>query len=221
MSTASGLLAGADDYVYDLEREMEFRARIRVQLRNKRYYDALHRVRNERDSLKRDARIDPLTEVFNRRALEVAVADRTSVEERFGVLFIDIDRFKPINDTFGHDKGDEVLREAAKMLKAGIRPGDVLARYGGEEFVVLVAGAGPESARVVGERLRVSIEGMPPFSAGPKQVTVSIGATVFDPRVCPEGPLELLKRADKALYAAKNAGRNQVVCLMPDEETVQ
>jgi diguanylate cyclase len=62
------------------------------------------------------------------------------------VLFIDIDRFKPINDSFGHDKGDEVLREVAKMLEAGIRPGDILARYGGEEFVVLVAGAGPESS---------------------------------------------------------------------------
>jgi diguanylate cyclase (GGDEF)-like protein len=166
--------------------------------------------------LKRDARIDALTGVFNRRALESAVFDRVTGHERFGVLFMDLDHFKSVNDEFGHGVGDEVLRSTAEALKGGIRPGDVIGRYGGEEFVVIVAGAGPESARLVADRLRhaVSMAALP--SPGPGRVTISVGATVFDPRIKDEDPGELLKRADKALYAAKAAGRDCVVSAAHD-----
>jgi two-component system, cell cycle response regulator len=216
MTIAGGLLAGADDFITDPRRGMEFRARIRVQLRNKRHMDALQRLRLERDSLRRDAQVDGLTGVMNRRSLESEVISRCERRERFGALFIDVDLFKTINDQFGHEMGDRVLISLAEVLRAGIRPGDAVARYGGEEFVVLVAGAGPESARLVAERLRKSVETLVPPSGGPERVAVSIGTAVFDPRSEDQSWDELLRRADAALYAAKRGGRNRVVMFSPE-----
>jgi len=216
-SAARGLLAGADDFMAHPIREVELRARIRVQLRNKRFYDALERLRDERDSLRRDAQIDPLTNVLNRRSLEATVRQRCQLRERFGVLFMDLDHFKQINDRFGHESGDRVLISVANVIKNGLRPGDIVGRYGGEEFVAIVAGAGPESARLVAERLRLAVEEMVPSSPGPSRVTISIGTTVFDPRQLEETPQELVHRADLALYAAKRGGRNRVVMVPPGE----
>jgi len=216
-SAARGLLAGADDFMAHPIREVELRARIRVQLRNKRFYEALERLRDERDSLRRDAQIDPLTNVLNRRSLEAAVRQRCQLRERFGVLFLDLDHFKQVNDRFGHDSGDRVLIAVASVIRSGLRPGDIIGRYGGEEFVAIVAGAGPESARVVSERLRQAVEDMVPPTPGPSRVTISIGATVFDPRQLEETPQELVHRADLALYAAKRGGRNRVVMVPPGE----
>ncbi len=216
-SVARGLLAGADDFMSHPIRPVELRARIRVQLRNKRFYDALERLRDERDSLRRDAQIDPLTNVLNRRSLEQTVRQRCQLRERFGVLFLDLDHFKQVNDRFGHDSGDRVLIAVANVIKAGLRPGDIIGRYGGEEFVAIVAGAGPESARLVAERLRQAVEEMVPPSPGPSRVTISIGCTVFDPRQLEETPQELVHRADLALYAAKRNGRNRVVMVPPGE----
>lgn len=215
---AAGILAGAEDYVCVPGRRSEVSARIRAQLRVKRLFDALHRVRSERDLLRRHAECDALTGLFNRRALERTTLDRVERRERFGVLFIDGDRFKSINDRFGHLVGDRVLVMMADMLRAGLRPGDAVGRYGGEEFVALVAGAGPESARLVAERLRRSIEEMEPPQPGPSQVTVSIGTAVFDPRAI-EDVQSVFRRADAALYAAKRAGRNRVVMHTPECET--
>ena len=214
-SAARGLLAGADDFMAHPIREVELRARIRVQLRNKRFYDALERLRDERDSLRRDAQIDPLTNVLNRRSLEATVRQRCQLRERFGVLFLDLDHFKQVNDRFGHDSGDRVLIAVANVIKNGLRPGDIIGRYGGEEFVAIVAGAGPESARLVAERLRQAVEEMVPPAPGPSRVTISIGTTVFDPRQLEETPQELVHRADLALYAAKRGGRNRVVMVPP------
>jgi two-component system, cell cycle response regulator len=216
-SAARGLLAGADDFMAHPIREVELRARIRVQLRNKRFYDALERLRDERDSLRRDAQIDPLTNVLNRRSLEATVRQRCQLRERFGVLFLDLDHFKQVNDRFGHDSGDRVLIAVANVIKNGLRPGDIIGRYGGEEFVAIVAGAGPESARLVAERLRQAVEEMVPPTPGPSKVTISIGTTVFDPRQLEETPQELVHRADLALYAAKRGGRNRVVMVPPGE----
>jgi two-component system cell cycle response regulator len=214
-AVSAGLLAGADDFVLDVERLVELRARVHVQLRNKRLFDTLQRVRNERDVLKRDVQIDALTGMLNRRALESGVSERCAARERFGVLFMDLDHFKSVNDRFGHDVGDRVLIAVAHVLKSGLRPGDVVARYGGEEFVALIAGAGPESARLVAERLRMHVEDMPPIHRGPNAVTVSVGAAVYDPARAEEAPVELLRRADVALYDAKRAGRNRVVMAAP------
>ncbi|HKO51282.1 MAG TPA: diguanylate cyclase [Polyangiaceae bacterium] len=216
-SAARGLLAGADDFMAHPIREVELRARVRVQLRNKRFYDALERLRDERDSLRRDAQIDPLTNVLNRRSLEASMQQRCQLRERFGVLFLDLDHFKQVNDRFGHDCGDRVLIAVANVIRSGLRPGDIIGRYGGEEFVAIVAGAGPESARLVAERLRLAVEEMVPPSPGPSRVTISIGTTVFDPRQLEETPQELVHRADLALYAAKRGGRNRVVLVPPGE----
>jgi diguanylate cyclase (GGDEF)-like protein len=216
-SVARGLLAGADDFMSHPIRPVELRARIRVQLRNKRFYDALERLRDERDSLRRDAQIDPLTNVLNRRSLEQTVRQRCQLRERFGVLFLDLDHFKQVNDRFGHESGDRALIAVANVIKAGLRPGDIVGRYGGEEFVAIVAGAGPESARLVAERLRQAVEEMHPPAPGPSRVTLSIGCTVFDPRQLEETPQELVHRADLALYAAKRNGRNCVVMVPPGE----
>ena len=218
-SAARGLLAGADDFMAHPIRELELRARIRVQLRNKRFYEAIERLRDERDSLRRDAQIDPLTNVLNRRSLEATMRQRCQLRERFGVLFVDLDHFKQVNDRFGHDTGDRVLIAVASVIKSGLRPGDIIGRYGGEEFVAIVAGAGPESARLVAERLRRAVEEMVPPSPGPSGVTISIGTTVFDPRQLEETPQELVHRADLALYAAKRGGRNRVV-MVPSGETL-
>jgi two-component system, cell cycle response regulator len=214
---ARGLLAGADDFVADAERLHELRARIRVQLRNKRFYDALERVRNERDNLRRDSQTDPLTGLLNRRSLHAEVTSRVQARDNFGVLFMDLDHFKSVNDRFGHEMGDRVLVAVSAVLKTALRPGDVVGRYGGEEFVAVVAGAGPESARLVAERLRRAIELMLPPKSGPAKLTISIGTTVFDPRHADERTEELLHRADMALYAAKRAGRNRVVLVAPGQ----
>ncbi len=208
---AHGLLAGADDYIQVVDREREVQARIQVQLRNKRYRDALQRVRSERERFRRDAEHDPLTGLLNRRSLERHVDRLTSSGERFALLFVDIDHFKRINDEFGHEAGDDVLRTVAERMADGIRPGDLLGRYGGEEFLILVTGAGRESARLVAERQRKHIETMPAPHPRLSKVTVSIGAAAFDPRDQEEGTEQLLRRADLALYRAKHAGRNRVV----------
>jgi len=158
-----------------------------------------------------------LTSVLNRRSLEQSVRQRCQARERFGVLFMDLDHFKLVNDRFGHESGDRVLIAVATVIKNGLRPGDIIGRYGGEEFVAIVAGAGPESARLVAERLRQAVEEMRPSSPGPTRVTISIGTTVFDPRQLEETPQELVHRADLALYAAKRGGRNRVVMVSPGD----
>jgi two-component system cell cycle response regulator len=219
-AAAAGLLAGADDFISDFGRLAEVRARVHVQLRNKRLSDALQRVRSERDLLRRDVQIDALTGLLNRRALESSVGERALARERFGVLFMDLDHFKAINDRYGHETGDRVLIAVAHVLRTALRPGDVVARYGGEEFVALIAGAGPESARLVAERLRRSVAEMAPIPRGPTRVTVSVGAAVYDPSRREEAQVELFRRADVALYSAKNSGRNCVV-LSPEPGDVE
>ncbi|MFO7177137.1 MAG: diguanylate cyclase [Pseudomonadota bacterium] len=212
-SVAEGLAAGADDYVSDVGRPLELLARVQLQLRNRRMLDVLQRVRSERDLLQKDAQIDPLTGVLNRRSLEQAMNERCRGRSRFGVLFMDIDHFKSINDLYGHDIGDRVLALIAGSLRSALRPEDTVGRYGGEEFVALIADAGLESTRLVAERLRQQIEMLPPVERGPSGVTLSVGCTVFDPQKQRDSCEELLRRADAALYAAKRGGRNRVVTL--------
>jgi two-component system cell cycle response regulator len=125
---------------------------------------------------------------------------------------IDIDHFKKINDNFGHDAGDEVLREFAVRLASNVRAIDLPCRYGGEEFTVIMPGARLEDAQRVAERIRLHVAGSPFRVAGGKElltVTISIGvATTVGEGDTPE---LLLKRADEAVYEAKAGGRNRVV----------
>ena len=208
---AGALLAGADDFVPSPARATELRARVRVHLRYKHMLNRLGALREQRDHLRREALFDALTGLLNRRGLEDAVSQQLHAGARFAALFIDIDRFKRVNDTFGHAAGDEVLRQVAACMRAGGRQNDVCARYGGEEFVMLLSGADADVAKVVAERHRRAIAALR-FSdkSLPPAVTVSIGAASFDPASGESGEA-FLHRADAALYAAKTAGRNCVV----------
>jgi two-component system cell cycle response regulator len=125
------------------------------------------------------------------------------------VMMLDLDRFKSVNDTFGHATGDAVLREFARRLQASVRGVDIIARMGGEEFMVVMPDASAGSASAIAERVRRAIADAPfRISRGGEttDVTVSIGYAVLRPR---ESVFELVERADRALYASKNAGRNR------------
>jgi diguanylate cyclase (GGDEF)-like protein len=156
---------------------------------------------------------DGLTSTFNRRYF----VDRLHTEMRFALrhakslalLFIDIDHFKKINDTYGHQAGDHVLAGVAREITAAVRSEDVLARYGGEEFAIICREIEEDGARVLGERLRKAIAGRRFEHEGQQiPVTISVGCAV---RRTIEDPLALVAAADAAMYEAKRAGRNQVV----------
>ncbi len=160
------------------------------------------------------AATDALTGLFNRRYLEEALTREISRAERAGsrlaTLILDIDHFKGFNDTYGHAMGDVVLKKVANVLRSGLRKGDVLARFGGEEFVILLPGVSSRSALELAERIRASVESADVHPGGPrKHVTVSVGVSLF-PDDGGHGE-ELLQKADEALYAAKETGRNRAV----------
>jgi diguanylate cyclase (GGDEF)-like protein len=122
------------------------------------------------------------------------------------LAYIDLDNFKAVNDTLGHERGDVMLRRTAELLQQSIRMGDVSARFGGDEFVVLLPETGPEGARALLERLRSLLAET--FGQSPCPITVSIGAVSF--AVPPQESEELVRQADAALYAAKSAGKNRL-----------
>lgn len=163
--------------------------------------------------LRRTAEHDGLTGTLNRRALDELLA-REFVEASGGrrplsVLFIDIDRFKRVNDERGHACGDHCLRALSGALRGELRPSDALGRYGGEEFLVVLPGHDAAAALALAERLRLVIEGLRvPWRAGDVCLTVSIGLAARRPDDA--DPATLLDRADRALYAAKHGGRNCV-----------
>jgi two-component system, cell cycle response regulator len=213
MLTAAGLLAGADDCTsLDAAWHAELRARIHVQLRNRRYRHAIVRLRNERNQLRTRASKDSLTGALGRRALEEAVQAEYKAGSPFAVLFVDIDHFKKVNDTYGHQIGDFVLREVALTLQEGRRGTDVCGRYGGEEFVMVLRQVNPQQATMAAERHRERVRALTfEEDGGPQRVTVSIGVAAFDPAKPDETAYVLLRRADLALYEAKRTGRDRVV----------
>ena len=213
-AVARGLLAGADDYVAAWQRPTELRARVRVQLRNKRYRDALRRVRGERENFRRQAAIDPLTGLLNRRSLSQIIEEKVSAGETFAVLFIDADHFKSVNDRLGHAIGDAVLRNIADCLRRGTRSGDYCGRYGGEEFVIVASQLDFEQVHGLAERHRQAVGSLEVAELGSTPLTVSIGAALFDP-ASGETANVLLHRADAALYAAKSNGRDRVEMAEP------
>jgi len=207
-----GLGAGADDVVRDSVGGRELQARIAVQLRNRRHRDSLRSLRSERDHLRVKATVDPLTQVLNRGALEEALLAELDRGAPFAVMFIDLDHFKSINDKFGHDVGDAVLRAVGAHLKRTIRSNDIAGRYGGEEFVVCLAGCDYNFAPKIAERHRQWISELTfPKENHPEQVTASIGVAVFSPEMPDSSLSSLLKRADAAVYQAKHRGRNRVI----------
>ena len=159
------------------------------------------------------ARLDALTQLPNRRAAEEHVHDTASTAARrsrpYGVLMIDIDRFKRINDTYGHQTGDDVLAQVARTLRRVARAEDRVSRWGGEEFLVVVAAASEASIAVLAERFRAAVADMNIHVSATKsvRVTISVGGALSTDR----WPAQTLHAADSALYDAKLGGRNRVV----------
>jgi len=159
------------------------------------------------------AYIDPLTQTRNRGALLNSFSREWELARRHGtplsVIMVDVDRFKSINDTHGHDAGDAALREVAASLKDRVRASDIVFRYGGEEFVILLSNTDCEGATQLAERIRQTLENKP-IAIGSRStlyVTASLGAATLRGDETPEA---LLHRADQAMYRAKRSGRNRV-----------
>ena len=166
------------------------------------------------DRLERLAAVDPLTDAYNRRfglgRLREEYSRAVRAEAPFGVLMLDIDHFKAVNDTYGHLIGDRVLRAVAGACRRVIREGDVLIRYGGEEFLVLLPGAGHDDVVQAGERIRRAVSETTIEDGSSRiSVTVSLGGATFRDAV--ETPEALVSLADRALYEAKDGGRDQLV----------
>ena len=158
------------------------------------------------------ATLDALTGLNNRRQFEVRLNQEIATAKRqknpLCAMMIDIDFFKKVNDTYGHASGDSVLSSVASIIKEHLRESDIPSRYGGEEFAVLLPYTHIEEAQIVGERLRKAVETAPiPIDKGNINVTISMGLAEFS---SDESGEELFKRADKALYEAKESGRNRV-----------
>ena len=177
------------------------------------------KLRNHRKDLLEEAKIlihkvntDELTKLTSRAALEAFFAkDKANLAlgkaERFGVLLLDIDHFKRVNDTLGHDAGDAVLMKVSHKIAACIRPGDIAARWGGEEFVIIVMHAGMDGTLAIAERILEVVRDVEPGAPLPN-ITVSIGVAIRTK--AGESQSWLLKRADECVYHAKHAGRNQI-----------
>jgi len=175
--------------------------------------NTVERQRRERlEQLERSALLDHLTELPNRRALEEELAAREARLNRYGrvygLLMIDIDRFKRINDTWGHETGDRVLRMVARTLAATTRADDVVGRWGGEEFVAVLSAADLGALKATGERYRAMVEQSSlPGPDGPITITVSVGAALATAWDVVE---DVVRAADERLYEAKREGRNRV-----------
>jgi len=166
------------------------------------------------------ARTDQLTQLPNRRYFDeycTLVASRRRATDRVAILAVDVDHFKRLNDMYGHQTGDQVLRSIANAIQMSVRDEDVPARYGGEEFMVLLRNPKPGVAMEIGERIRTTVRDMNLVDVGvTDRVTVSLG--VGSGLSADEPIAEIVERADRALYAAKRTGRDRVVEAWPAEE---
>ena len=166
-------------------------------------------------SLREQSIRDPLTHLFNRRYLEATMEREFARAKRntqpVSLLIMDIDHFKRINDTYGHDAGDAVLQAFARMLLTKVRKEDIACRFGGEEFVLVLPAANPEMAMKRGEEVCAAMRALEVSTGGQTLANMSVSVGVATYPVHGDKPETLLLRADKALYEAKHGGRNQVV----------
>lgn len=210
---AQGLEIGAHDYILRPVERNELLARVRTQVKRKRFQEKLRDTYEISLSM---ALTDSLTGLYNRRYLEVHLEKllRKNQENKkaLGVLLVDIDHFKKVNDTYGHKVGDEVLKIFADRLKDKLRSVDLVARLGGEEFAVILPDVYEARAHQIAERLRSSIADEPFKCSAPEgkiSVTTSIGGALIDHGA--HTVVEVLARADKCLYEAKTGGRNNTI----------
>jgi diguanylate cyclase (GGDEF)-like protein len=209
--------AGADDYLTKPFNSSELRARLRA---GRRIVELQEQLLEAQEALRERATHDGLTGLYNRSAildiLRQELARATREPQPFSILMADLDHFKEVNDLHGHLVGDEVLREAARRMKATMRCYDSLGRYGGEEFLAVLPGCDGCGAWMLGERVRQSIsddifqvkEGRLPITCSIGCATQPVGST-FDTDA-------LIRMADDALYGAKHAGRNRTETAQPE-----
>ncbi len=210
---AHALEIGAHDYIMRPLEKNELLARVRTQIRRKRFQE---RLRSTYENSLSMALTDSLTGLYNRRYLEVhltkLIENNAESNKALAVIMMDIDHFKSVNDTHGHKVGDEVLIVFAERLKENLRSFDLVVRLGGEEFVAILPDVTPERAYMVAERLRRSIADEPipcGIEGGLLPITTSVGGAVINNGG--HAIEAVLERADKCLYEAKHAGRNGTV----------
>ena len=209
---AQALDMGVNDYLMRPVDRNELLARVKTQLRKKRYADKLRH--NMQLSLEM-AITDQLTGLHNRRYMArhlETLMKNASDAKPISFLIMDIDYFKRVNDNYGHDVGDEVLREFAARVAANVRGIDLACRYGGEEFVVVMPDTDAGFAYTVAERLRQSIELTPfPINRAPHKINITASIGIASSSGAGDDSDKLLYRADQALYRAKREGRNRVI----------
>ncbi len=204
---------GVNDYIKRPIDNHEMLARVKTQLTRKRYNDCLRASVQQTIEM---AVKDSLTGLHNRRYFDMHFSTlfekSLSSKKPITALMCDIDKFKAVNDTYGHDVGDAVIKEIANRIHKNVRNVDIACRYGGEEFVVIMPDTDVAYAHVVAERIRREVEEHPVLAEnGSKQIytTISMGLSCVEFEN--DSPEKLIKRSDNALYSAKRAGRNQVV----------
>ncbi len=208
-----GLEIGVNDYLMRPIDKNELLARVRTQVRKRRYTE---RLRDNVQISIEMAITDALTGLFNRRYMEnhltTLIEQAAARGKPLAVLQLDIDYFKSINDTYGHDAGDDVLRDFALRIKRSIRGIDLACRSGGEEFVIVMPETDLAVAAMVAERLRRRIAAEPfVISQGQRSISVTLSIGIAALRGSDDTAASLIKRADQALYRAKRDGRNRVV----------
>lgn len=210
------LREGANDYVTKPLNFDVLLARIETQLRMR---DALETIRAQRDMMESLALLDPLTGVYNRRALEARLRDEFERASRYrrplSLIFFDLDHFKHVNDHFGHDVGDEVLRWFARKIVELVRTSDIVARYGGEEFCVILPETEEDDAFTAADRIRDAVA-RAPCQSGDLTIPVTVSGGVTASWGDDKDPLDAVHRADQAMYCAKRSGRNLVVRYKPE-----
>lgn len=216
-----GMEAGADDYITKPFDQHELKVRIRA---GTRLVDLQAQLLTAREALREQATRDSLTRLWNRLAILDTLnreLSRAARERRpVGLVMVDLDHFKNVNDTHGHQVGDAVLQEAARRMQKAMREYDAIGRYGGEEFLILLPGCEESDSFNQAERLRriISQPPMPLPDGGSLSISASFGVTTAVPADAWTAE-SLIRTADQALYLAKKRGRNRVEFLAHDHET--